>query len=51
MILDGEIFWGLDDFDHLEASLAGRDRLEADEFESWSRVRPSADRRAGRGGR
>jgi len=50
LIVDGEIFWGLDDFDHLEERLAGRDRLDPDELESWSRVRPSADRRAGRGG-
>ena len=39
-----ELFWGFDDFCHLEAHLAGRDPLPHDELRHWMRVRPSARR-------
>lgn len=43
---NGELFWGLDSFDHLEDSLAGRDTLRPEDFDLWSRTRPSAVRKA-----
>jgi 2-hydroxychromene-2-carboxylate isomerase len=40
-IVDGELFWGYDDFPMLERFLAGRDPLGADAAAEWS-VRPPA---------
>ena len=47
MIVRGELFWGYDDFEHLEAFLAGRDPLGPDKsaYAAWDAVRPSAQRR------
>jgi 2-hydroxychromene-2-carboxylate isomerase len=38
------LFWGFDDFAHLEAFLDGQDPLPTDELAAWSRVRSSASR-------
>ena len=46
MVVDGELFFGYDDFPFLENFLAGRDPLEPAEASVWSGpVRPSAMRR------
>jgi 2-hydroxychromene-2-carboxylate isomerase len=47
MIVRGELFWGYDDFEHMEAFLAGRDPLGHDKsaHAAWDAVRPSANRR------
>ena len=46
MQLGDEIFWGYDDFPHLDLALAGRDPLDAVEWERWlGPPRPSAMRR------
>jgi len=35
MELNGEIFWGYDDFPHLELALAGRDPLDPERWGRW----------------
>jgi 2-hydroxychromene-2-carboxylate isomerase len=50
MIAGGELFWGYDDFDHLEARLAGRDPLDAEDLAPWLAIRPTATRRRPRPG-
>ena len=35
MILDGELFWGLDSFAHLERRLQGRDPLDGIDVAAW----------------
>jgi 2-hydroxychromene-2-carboxylate isomerase len=46
MQLGDEIFWGYDDFPHLELALAGRDPLDSFEWDRWAGPpRPSAMRR------
>ena len=45
MIVGDEIFWGYDDFAHLENFLDGCDTLERDALDEWARVQPSASRR------
>jgi 2-hydroxychromene-2-carboxylate isomerase len=45
MRVDGELFWGYDDFPHLEQYLRGDDPLDARTLARWSQVRPSAVRR------
>ncbi len=36
MIVDGELFWGYDDFPYLERFLAGRDSLDPASLAEWS---------------
>lgn len=43
--VEEELFWGYDDFAHLELHLAGQDPLDRSALESWSRIRPTARRR------
>ena len=50
MIVGDEIFWGYDDFAHLESFLDGRDTHERHVLDEWHRVRPSATRRRDRPG-
>jgi 2-hydroxychromene-2-carboxylate isomerase len=45
MRVDGEIFWGLDSFGHVERFLRGEDPLRADELARWRHVAASAVRR------
>jgi 2-hydroxychromene-2-carboxylate isomerase len=46
MIVGDELFWGYDDFPHLELFLAGEDPLDPAAWERWSRpVRASSMRR------
>jgi 2-hydroxychromene-2-carboxylate isomerase len=49
MEVEGEIFWGYDDFPYLERFLSGDDPLDRKELESWMRIRPSAVRRRPKG--
>jgi hypothetical protein len=46
MIVDGELFWGFDDFPWLERFLAGTDPLRPEMLAEWagSPVTPSAER-------
>ncbi len=43
--VDDELFWGYDDFVHLELFLADEDPLDRTALEAWSRIRPTARRR------
>jgi hypothetical protein len=46
MIVGDELFWGYDDFSYLELFLAGKDPLDAEVWQRWSRpVRASSVRR------
>lgn len=45
MRVDGELFWGFDDFAHLELFLGGQDPLPRERLDEWMRVRPSVTRR------
>ena len=46
MEVGDEVFWGYDDLPYLELLLAGKDPLDATEWQKWSRpVRPSSVRR------
>jgi 2-hydroxychromene-2-carboxylate isomerase len=42
MIVGQELFWGFDDFKHLELVLAGDDPIEPEELKAWDEIRPSA---------
>jgi 2-hydroxychromene-2-carboxylate isomerase len=44
MIADGELFWGVDSFAHLERFLAGHDTVTADDAAAFARLVPSAER-------
>ena len=44
MVADGELFWGFDDFAHLELFLAGKDPLDRSVLDEWLGVRPTASR-------
>lgn len=44
MIVDDELFWGYDDFGHLELYLAGKDPLDRSVIDEWMNIRPSASR-------
>jgi len=44
MIVDGELFWGLDSFPHVEIRLRGEDPVDATSLHAWTRVVPSARR-------
>jgi 2-hydroxychromene-2-carboxylate isomerase len=46
MIVDDELFWGLDSFDHLERFLEGRDVLRSDELSRWRDLPASSQRKA-----
>jgi 2-hydroxychromene-2-carboxylate isomerase len=46
MIVDGELFWGVDSLSALEAFLAGRDPLPPDLLQRWAELPASATRRA-----
>lgn len=43
MLIDGELFWGLDSLPNLRAYLAGA-RLPEDAMDRWAQVTPSAER-------
>ncbi len=43
---DGEVFWGVDSFGHIERRLQGRDPLDAAQFERWRSLPAAAVRRA-----
>ncbi len=45
VIVGGELFWGYDDFPHLERFLRGEDPIDLDAVTAWAGVRPSAIRR------
>ena len=45
IIVDDELFWGFDDFTHLELFLAGKDPLDRTVLDEWLQIRPSASRR------
>lgn len=45
MQVENELFWGYDDFPHLELYLAGRDPLPPDYGLAWSKMKPTAVRR------
>jgi 2-hydroxychromene-2-carboxylate isomerase len=46
MLVGDELFWGYDDFPHLESFLMGRDPLDPEQWLKWSvPVRPSSVRR------
>jgi 2-hydroxychromene-2-carboxylate isomerase len=44
MIADGELFWGVDSFPHLERFLAGRDPITPEDAAAFARLVPSANR-------
>ena len=44
MLIDGELFWGFDDFKHLELVLERRDPVRDADLAAWREVRPSAQR-------
>ena len=44
MQVDGENFWGFDDFKHLELVLADQDPVRKADLAAWDEVRPSARR-------
>lgn len=48
MIARGELFWGFDDLEYLDAFLSGNDALAADRnhYAKWFAIRPSAMRKA-----
>ncbi len=46
ILADGELFWGLDSFPHVERRLEGKDPLDAVDFSKLRDVRPSAQRKA-----
>jgi 2-hydroxychromene-2-carboxylate isomerase len=51
MEVNGEVFWGYDDFPHLELALAGEDPLDQVAWERWvDPVQPSAMRKQARRG-
>jgi 2-hydroxychromene-2-carboxylate isomerase len=44
MVIEGELFWGYDDFPHLIRFLSGNDPLAQVEMSSWKKVKGSAKR-------
>jgi 2-hydroxychromene-2-carboxylate isomerase len=46
MQVEGELFWGYDDFPHLELFLAGKDPLDLERWAEWSKTQASSNRRA-----
>jgi 2-hydroxychromene-2-carboxylate isomerase len=45
MLLHGNLFWGFDDFAHLEAFLDNRASHQRKDVSAWSNIRPSASRK------
>ena len=45
VIVDGELFWGVDSLPHLDAFLRGEDPVPADAFARWGDLPASASRR------
>jgi 2-hydroxychromene-2-carboxylate isomerase len=45
ILVDGEMFWGLDSLPLLERFLLGQDAVDAVRIARWRRVEPSAERR------
>jgi 2-hydroxychromene-2-carboxylate isomerase len=45
VIADGEPFWGVDSFAHLERRLAGNDPFKPEDLTAWMALTPSATRR------
>ncbi len=43
--VDDELFWGYDDFTHLELYLADEDPLDRAALKAWGRIQPTARRR------
>src|SRR5690606_25965600 len=43
--VEGEVFWGLDSFPHLERYLAGQDPVEPSQLERWESLPATASRR------
>ena len=46
VIVDDELFWGVDAFPHLDRFLRGDDPVPPDAQRAWARVRPQAQRKA-----
>jgi 2-hydroxychromene-2-carboxylate isomerase len=44
ILVDGELFWGNDNIEYLDAFLSGRDPVTSDYLAQWTHVRPSASR-------
>ena len=44
MLVDGELFWGTDSFQHLERFLRGEDPIQPGDAARWAGVQPSAKR-------
>jgi len=44
MIVDQELFWGLDAFGHLEDHLRGLDPVNPERLAQWAHIQPSANR-------
>jgi 2-hydroxychromene-2-carboxylate isomerase len=44
VLVDGELFWGLDSFPHIDNRLRGNDPVDAPTLQAWTRVVPSARR-------
>jgi 2-hydroxychromene-2-carboxylate isomerase len=44
MIVDGELFWGVDSFPHFERFLAGNDPIRPGDVERWGAIPASARR-------
>lgn len=44
MLVDGDLFWGLDSFEHLDGFLSGADPVPVDLLSVWQHVRPGATR-------
>lgn len=47
VLVSDRLFWGYDDFPHLDAFLAGDDRFDETVFTAWEAVRPTAVRKLG----
>ena len=45
VLVGDELFWGYDDFAHLELYLAGNDPLDRGALQAWSRIQSTARRR------
>ena len=43
--VDGELFWGYDAFDHVDAALAGEDPLDREALAKWKKLPATAQRR------
>jgi 2-hydroxychromene-2-carboxylate isomerase len=44
ILVDGELFWGNDNLEYVDAFLAGRDPVTPEYLAQWKHVRPSASR-------